>query len=101
MLIRIAQVFRPPESSLPSSNPIKFGILGAAKIAPPALIFPAKSHPEVEVYAIAARDEKKALAFGKKYGIKKVYSGRDGYQGKSGVCPSDGITGSIFFSLIG
>jgi predicted dehydrogenase len=60
---------------------IKFGILGAAQIAPQALISPSKSHPEVEVYAVAARDEKKARDFGKKYGIPKVYGGKNGYQG--------------------
>ena len=63
------------------SIPIKFGILGAARIAPAVLISPARNHPEVEVYAVAARDEKKAVAFGKKYGIPKVFWGNDGYQG--------------------
>jgi predicted dehydrogenase len=63
------------------SRPIKFGILGAARIAPAALISPSKSHPEVEIYAVAARDEKKALGFGKKHGIPKVYGGNNGYQG--------------------
>lgn len=63
-----------------ASKPIKFGILGAAKIAPFALISPAKSHPEVEVYAVAARDERRALDFGKKHGIPKIYGGHNGYQ---------------------
>ena len=62
-------------------KPIKFRILGAAQIAPPVLIFPAKSHPEVEVYTIAAWDEGRATMFGKKFGIKKVYGGRNEYQG--------------------
>jgi hypothetical protein len=35
----------------------------------------------VEVYAIAARDEERAFAYGKKYGIPKVYAGKNGYQG--------------------
>jgi len=75
-------VFNPPTAPLHSdSAPIKFGILGAAKIAPAALILPAKSHPEVEVYAVAARDENRAVAFGKKYGIPKAYGGNSGYQG--------------------
>lgn len=44
-----------------------------------ALITPAKSHPEVIVYAVAARDKTKATAFAKKYGIPHV---KDSYQGK-------------------
>ncbi|KAI6004620.1 NAD(P)-binding protein [Pisolithus albus] len=59
---------------------LKIGILGAANIAPHALIYPARSHPEVEVYAVAARDIGKAEKFAKKYGIKKWYGGQDGYQ---------------------
>lgn len=62
------------------TKPLKFGILGAAQIAPPVLIWTAKSHPEVEVYAIAARDLGRAQAFAKKHGIEKAYQG---YQGMS------------------
>ncbi|KAK1230606.1 hypothetical protein PQX77_006301 [Marasmius sp. AFHP31] len=54
---------------------VKWGILGAANIAPAALIIPAKAHPEVEVYAVAARDISKATAFAKKHGIPKAYEG--------------------------
>ncbi|KAJ3812505.1 NAD(P)-binding protein [Lentinula aff. lateritia] len=61
-------------------RPIKFGILGAANIAPAALIIPAKSHAEVIVYAVAARDQGKAENFAKQHGIAKVYGGSDGYQ---------------------
>jgi predicted dehydrogenase len=61
-------------------EPIKFGILGAANIAPMAFIRPAKSHPEVEVYAIAARNRERAEQFAKAHGILKVYAG---YQGTS------------------
>ena len=75
-------MFNPPRlQGLPDAAPIKFGILGAARIAPDALIAPARSHPEVAIYAVAARDEKKARAFGKKHGIPKVYAGPNGYQG--------------------
>ena len=59
-------------------KPIKFGILGAAAIAPTALIYPAKSHPEAVVYAVAARDKARAEAFAKKHNIPKAY---DVYQG--------------------
>lgn len=63
------------------SKPIKFGILGAAAIAPPGIIWPAKNHPEAIVYAVAARDKNRATAYAKKHGIEKVYGGPSGYQG--------------------
>lgn len=63
-----------------ASQPVKIGILGAAAIAPTALISPAKSHSEVQVYAVAARDQKRAEAFAKKHGIEKAYGGSTGYQ---------------------
>ncbi|MGH3596482.1 MAG: Gfo/Idh/MocA family protein, partial [Mycobacterium sp.] len=36
--------------------PLRIGVLGAARIAPLALIKPAKANVEVEVAAVAARD---------------------------------------------
>ncbi|KAG8214623.1 hypothetical protein J3R82DRAFT_9699 [Butyriboletus roseoflavus] len=69
-----------PSGALGDSAPLKFGILGAARIAPPALITPAKSHAEVEIYAVAARDIDKAEKFARKYDIKKWYGGQNGYQ---------------------
>ncbi|KAF9069799.1 NAD(P)-binding protein [Rhodocollybia butyracea] len=83
---RLYQIISPPTPSKlapeDGSNlkPIKFGILGAANIAPSALIIPAKSHPEVIIHAVAARDLKKAEQFGKKHGISKVYGGNNAYQ---------------------
>lgn len=44
-----------------------------------ALIIPAKSHPEVIVQAVAARNRKRAEEFAKKHGIPDV---RDSYEGK-------------------
>lgn len=44
-----------------------------------AIIGPAKSHPEVIVAAIAARDPKKAEAYAKKHGIPIVHKS---YQGE-------------------
>lgn len=73
------QALNPPASPIPTS-PLRFGILGAANIAPIALISPASNHPETIVYAVAARDPKKAEAYAKKYAIGKVYSGPTGYQ---------------------
>ncbi|KAL0955229.1 hypothetical protein HGRIS_004130 [Hohenbuehelia grisea] len=67
-----------PRSTSPP--PIRFGILGAANIAPIALIVPAKSHPEVVIQAVAARDKARAETFAKKHGIAKAYGGEDGYQ---------------------
>ena len=64
-----------------SQHALKFGILGAAAIAPNALILPARSHPEVVIYAVAARSQAKVAAFAKKWDIPKTYSGSGGYQG--------------------
>ncbi|KAF5969364.1 hypothetical protein FBULB1_10276 [Fusarium bulbicola] len=47
------QAYHPPEPTK-NTNSIKFGILGAANIAATALIAPAKSHPDVEIQAVAA-----------------------------------------------
>lgn len=60
-----------------AENALKFGILGAANIAPSAFINPAKTHPEVIVQAVAARDKGKAAAFAEKHGIPQVL---DSYQ---------------------
>ncbi|KZP21094.1 NAD(P)-binding protein [Athelia psychrophila] len=62
------------------ASPLRFGILGAANIAPNSLILPARNHPEMVVYALAARDAKKAEAYAQKHQIEKVYSGAHGYQ---------------------
>jgi len=59
---------------------LRFGILGAAKIAPLALILAARSHSDVVIAGVAARDEKRAKAFAMKYDIEKVYFGPIGYQ---------------------
>ncbi|OTA95152.1 hypothetical protein M434DRAFT_394053 [Hypoxylon sp. CO27-5] len=64
-------IFNPPEVSK-SAAPLRFGILGAADIAPQALILPARSHPDVVVQIVAARDPKKANAYTHKHGIPEV-----------------------------
>ncbi|KAI0010517.1 oxidoreductase domain-containing protein [Xylariaceae sp. FL0662B] len=67
------QIAKPPNTGVPkSAAPLRFGILGAADIAPRALITPAKSHPEVVVQVVAARDPKKAKAYAEKHGIPEV-----------------------------
>lgn len=58
-----------------TTSPVRIGILGAARIAPFALISPARSVPEVRVVAVAARDGERAAAFARKHGIEKAYTG--------------------------
>ncbi|KAG4217312.1 hypothetical protein PC116_g34207 [Phytophthora cactorum] len=70
-------IFNPPEAPK-SAAPLRFGILGAADIGPMALILPAKSHPDVVVQTVAARDPKKAKAYAQKHGIPEVSAS---YQG--------------------
>ncbi|KAI3397093.1 hypothetical protein diail_11236 [Diaporthe ilicicola] len=69
-------IFRPPVAPK-QDDALKFGILGAANIAEMALVTPAKSHPEVIIHAIAARDKARAVAYAKSHGIPEV---RDSYQ---------------------
>jgi predicted dehydrogenase len=56
---------------------ISIGVLGAARIAPNALIKPARRVDGVEVTAIAARDRTRAEAFARKHGIPTVHDGYD------------------------
>ena len=51
---------------------LRIGILGAARIAPTALIKPASRTGRVVVTAVAARDRTKAEAFAQKHGIPRV-----------------------------
>ena len=52
---------------------LRVGILGAARIAPLALINPAQENAEVVVAAVAARDVSRAQAFAAKHGITRVH----------------------------
>jgi predicted dehydrogenase len=52
---------------------LRIGILGAAQIAPMALINPAKKNPEVVVAAVAARDGSRARDFAAKHQIGRAY----------------------------
>lgn len=56
---------------------VRIGILGAARIAPLALINPAKENAEVVVVAVAARDVSRAQALADQHGIARVH---DGYE---------------------
>lgn len=53
--------------------PLRIGILGAARIAPMALIKPAKRNVEVVVTAVAARDVWRARVFAAKHDIARVH----------------------------
>ena len=56
---------------------VRIGVVGAARIAPTALVRPARAVDGVEVGAIAARDRGRASAFAAKHGIPVVH---DSYQ---------------------
>lgn len=59
------------------TRPLRFGLLGAARIAPFALIAPAREVDGVEVTAIAARDRTRAERFARKHGIGRVHDTYD------------------------
>ncbi|MCR6490171.1 Gfo/Idh/MocA family oxidoreductase [Amycolatopsis sp. OK19-0408] len=48
---------------------LRIGVLGAARIAPAALVKPASSLPAVTVHAVAARSSERAQTFAAKHGI--------------------------------
>lgn len=54
------------------ADALKFGILGAANIGPNGLFIPAKTHPDVVVQAVAARDQVKAKKYAQDHGIPDV-----------------------------
>jgi len=56
---------------------VRIGILGAARIAPPALIKPARENADVVVAAVAARDATRAKAYAAKHGISRVHDSYD------------------------
>src|SRR3990167_724453 len=56
---------------------IRIGILGAAKIAPPALIEPAKKRVDCQVVCVAARETGRARAYADQHGIPEIAEGYD------------------------
>lgn len=62
---------------LPPGQTIRFGLISAALINPPAIHYPSQYFPEVEVIAIATRDKSDAIQYAKTWGIKesKAYGG--------------------------
>ncbi len=59
------------------NGPLRIGVLGAAKISPPALFIPAADTDDVVVVAIAARNRGRAQAQADEYGIERVYDTYD------------------------
>jgi predicted dehydrogenase len=60
-----------------SPLPVRIGILGAARIAPMALVRPAQNVPAAKVVAVAARDRARAQAFATKHGIPRIHDSYD------------------------
>ncbi|TMK87071.1 MAG: Gfo/Idh/MocA family oxidoreductase [Actinobacteria bacterium] len=60
-----------------TTDRVRIGCLGAARIAPAALVKPARANEEVEVTAVAARDAGRARAFADKQGIPVVHDSYD------------------------
>jgi predicted dehydrogenase len=58
-------------------SPVRFGILGAARIAPAALVRPARAVADAEVVVVAARDRSRAEAFATKHGVPEVAASYD------------------------
>ena len=56
---------------------LRFGILGAARIAPMALVRPAQRVSGAVVTAVAARDPARAQTFATKHGIPRVHTSYD------------------------
>jgi predicted dehydrogenase len=54
------------------ARPLRFGILGAARIAPMALVVPARELEGAAVVAVAAREPERARAFAEKHGIPRA-----------------------------
>ncbi len=60
-----------------TTGPLRIGVLGAAAIAPTAIVKPARLVDRAEVTVVAARDRARATAFAEKWGIPRVLGGYD------------------------
>ena len=56
---------------------LRIGVLGAARIAPSAVVEPARDLPGVRIEAVAARDLSRARTFAAAHGIPRVHGGYD------------------------
>ncbi len=54
------------------SQVVRFGILGAARITPPALIAPCAQNPRAQLVAVAARDRRRAVEFASEHHVPDV-----------------------------
>jgi hypothetical protein len=52
---------------------VRIGVLGAARIAPNAILAPARNNAEAEIVAVAARDSLRAKEFAAKHDIAGVF----------------------------
>ncbi|PWY83444.1 NAD(P)-binding protein [Aspergillus heteromorphus CBS 117.55] len=73
---RVYCAFNPP-TPVKKNDAIRIGLLGASNIAPFSVINAAKSHSEVIVVAVAARDRERARQYAEKHDIPIVH---DSYQ---------------------
>lgn len=73
---------RPPPVTEKSHSALRFGILGAARVAPDAIIHPAKTHPDVVISAVACRDKHRGLEYAQKHHIERTFSGAQAYHGQ-------------------
>ncbi len=64
-----------PDHLETAMSTVRIGILGAAKIAPKAVILPARDNPEFEVVAVGARDLGRAKAYAAEHGIPFIADG--------------------------
>ncbi|KAI0367771.1 NAD-P-binding protein [Pilatotrama ljubarskyi] len=72
---------RPNEAttSQEPKSPLRFGMLGAARVGPDALFKPAKRNGEVSVVAVACRDAARGSKYAHEHSIPKLYSGPQAY----------------------
>ncbi|KAJ7632982.1 NAD(P)-binding protein [Roridomyces roridus] len=83
MLFRLYKISNPPAPKSGGVDPqerLNFGCLGAARITPGCIVEPARTHPSVVLYAVAARDAKRAEEFAKEHGFSKSFGGTAAYQ---------------------
>jgi predicted dehydrogenase len=62
---------------MPEPQPLRIGVLGAARIAPMALVAPARRVPGAAVVAVAARDPERARQFAARHGVLRVHASYD------------------------
>jgi predicted dehydrogenase len=71
---------------------VRFGVLGAARITPAALLRPAAAHPEARVEVVAARDWDRAVDYAARHRIPRV---ADSY----GAVVSDPAVDAVYIPL--